>query len=278
MSIKNACCIWDFTLSCRAFTDGHLALIDTLREYCKKWCFQQEKGSETDYLHFQGRVSFKVKTRSPTILPKAHWSVTSNVNTDNEFYVMKPDTRVDGPWSDKTYTEPLYIPRQVSEHKNFLPWQSTAVDMSLNWDPRRIYTIFDDVGGVGKSTFAMWMLTHQRGRIIPFINNCKDLMRMVCDLPTSNCYIIDIPRSIKKNELRGLFAGIEMVKNGYAFDDRYTFKEKTFDSPIIWVFCNKLPKASYLSADRWLVFKIQDFQLKLYTPKPEDYASGKKRR
>lgn len=273
---QNACCVWDFTL--KAGTLNYKDIIDVLLLHCKKWCFQLEKGA-SGYIHFQGRVSLKTKSRKPFDLYNAHWSVTSNENMDNEFYVIKNETKIDGPWSDKTYSPPLYIPRQVREHKTFLPWQQTAVDMSSVWDPRCIYTIFDPVGGIGKSTFAMWMLTNGQGRIVPFINNCKDLMRMVCDLPISNCYIIDIPRSIKKTELRGLFAGIEMIKNGYAFDDRYSFKEITFDSPIIWVFCNKLPKQSYLSMDRWKTFTVVNNELVWYTPKPEDYASsGKKRR
>lgn len=275
--IQNACCVWDFTLPC-----GDLHYTDVaklLNENCKKWSFQQERGEKTGFIHFQGRVSLKVKCRKPFKLFNAHWSVTSGSNMDNDFYVCKEETRIDGPWSDKTYSKPMYIPRQVKEHETFLPWQATAVDMSENWDPRSINVIFDPTGNNGKSYFAMWMLTHGKGRIVPFINNCKDLMRMVCDLPISNCYIIDIPRSIKKTELRGLFAGIEMIKNGYAFDDRYTFKEITFDSPTIWVFVNKLPKLSYLSADRWKVYSIVNLHLVSYVPKAEDYASsGKKRR
>lgn len=274
--INNACCVWDFTLPCNDlhYTD----VIKVLSENCKKWSFQQERGEKTGFIHFQGRVSLKVKSRKPFKLFNAHWSVTTNENMDNDFYVCKDDTRIDGPWSDKTYRTPLYIPRQVKEHKTFLPWQATAVDMSEIWDPRSINVIFDPFGNNGKSFFAMWMLTHNKGRIVPFINNCKDLMRMVCDLPISKTYIIDIPRSIKKTELRGLFAGIEMIKNGYAFDDRYAFKEITFDSPTIWVFVNKLPKLSYLSADRWKVYTIVDLTLMPYEPQPEDYASGKKRR
>ena len=48
-------------------------------------------------------------------------------------------------------------------------------------------------------------------------NNYKDLMRMICDTPTSKCYLIDIPRSIEKDKLYGMFSAIEEIKGGYAW-------------------------------------------------------------
>ena len=76
------------------------------------------------------------------------------------------------------------------------------------------------------------------------------------DMPTSSLYLIDMPRSMSKSGLLGLYSAIEEVKNGYAFDDRYKFTEKIFDCPNIWIFTNTLPDRNLLSYDRWKLWEI----------------------
>jgi len=85
---------------------------------------------------------------------------------------------------------------------------------------------------------------------------------MVCDMPTSSSYLFDMPKSQNKDRLYGFFSGVETLKDGYAYDDRYVFKEKIFDCPNIWIFTNKLPEEDYLSKDRWRFWSIEDETLK----------------
>lgn len=82
------------------------------------------------------------------------------------------------------------------------------------------------------------------------------MMRMVMDTKKMRIYIIDLPRAMKKEHLFQFFSGIETLKDGYAYDDRYKFKEEYFDSPNIWVFMNIIPEESYLSTDRWKIWRI----------------------
>lgn len=95
---------------------------------------------------------------------------------------------------------------------------------------------------------------------------------MVCDMPTSTCYLIDLPRAMKKTNMVGLFSAIEEIKSGYAYDDRYKFVEKFFDCPNIWVFTNYIPDSEYLSADRWKIWQINKWskQLEEYNPEDDD--------
>src|SRR5690606_24730073 len=79
-----------------------------------------------------------------------------------------------------------------------------------------------------------------------------------------------IPKAIKKDQLCQFYAGIEEVKNGYAFDDRYKFREKWFDCPSIWIFTNKLPNLAMLSADRWKIWRVVDNKLIKYSDKEDD--------
>jgi hypothetical protein len=54
------------------------------------------------------------------------------------------------------------------------------------------------------------------------------------------------------------YSAVETIKDGYAYDDRYSFKEKVFDCPNIWIFCNVLPDLNLLSMDRWKIWDIDD--------------------
>jgi hypothetical protein len=75
--------------------------------------------------------------------------------------------------------------------------------------------------------------------------------------------MIDMPRAIKKDKLNGFYSAIESLKDGYAFDDRYKFVEKIFDSPCIWVFTNTYPDTDLLSEDRWKFWHVGGTELYL---------------
>ena len=122
-------CVWDFTFHVSGqHLDWHETeynvehvntwmeiekkkILEFLEEHCKKWTFQLERGEKTGKLHFQGRFSLKSKTRLTglvKLLPKAHFSVTSNENRTNCFYVEKEDTRIKGPWRDTDKKKPSH--------------------------------------------------------------------------------------------------------------------------------------------------------------------------
>lgn len=250
----SAICTWDFTLKAEGLS--HTDVLGKIEGIAKKWCFQKECG-ESGYVHYQGRVSLKLKTRKPeTIFTGIHWSPTSTENRDNDFYTCKEDTRIDGPWKDTD--EKIYIPRQIREITVLRPWQQQVIDMSKIWDKRHIDILYCPDGNSGKTTLKGYMRAYGLGRPLPFCNDFKDIMRMVMDMPTSKCYIIDMPRAINKDKLFQFYSAIEEIKNGYAYDDRYSFKEKNFDCPSVWVFTNVLPDRSYMSNDRWRIWRIQD--------------------
>ena len=115
--------MYDITLSCEKIELKQVK--DFLKEYCKKWCFQQEKGEKTGYLHWQIRGSLKNKVRMNVMMRYIKdafgyenvspdgLSRTSNENKDNDFYCLKEATRVDGPWKDTD--EEIFIPLQIEE-------------------------------------------------------------------------------------------------------------------------------------------------------------------
>lgn len=263
--MTNPICVYDFTIP---FDRVDLKeLINKLNKHSKKWAFQQEVGA-SGYDHWQGRLSLKVKKRRDEVialwnLKATRFSPTSNANKKNDFYVLKEDTRVDGPYLSTDYEE-IYIPRQIREISGLYPWQAKVIELSKVWDTRHIDLIVDPVGNVGKSILKGWMRSYRTGRVLPYANNYKDLLRMVCDMPTSTCYVIDMPKAIDKEKLGSLYSAIETIKDGYAYDDRYKFTEKVFDCPNIWIFTNVVPDMSYMSQDRWRFWSIVNKKLVPY--------------
>lgn len=203
-------------------------------------------------MYFKGVVELFKEFNSP------HFSQTTSSNWkmfDKE-YVTKGYTRVAGPWCHSD-PKPMVIPKQY-QIQTLRPWQQQVADSSTNIDPRAINLIFDEKGNHGKSTVVGYLCTRGLAQCIPFCNDFKDIMRMIMDKPKSSLYLIDLPRAIKKDKLFQLYAGIEIIKGGYCYDDRYSFQEMWFDTPSIWVFTNVLPDTSYLSEDRWRIWTINE--------------------
>lgn len=259
---KNACCTYDFTFFPKEEKDDHEWIITTLKNHCKSWSFQKEKGTETQKEHYQGRFSLKTKKRIANIpFTLGHYSITSKENRTNDFYVTKEDTRIEGPWSDKdTIT---YIPKQVREITSLYPWQQEIIDKAQEWDTRTINIVVCPNGNVGKSTLCSYMRAHSLGTPLPPINDYKDLLRMVYARAkdSGNCFLIDQPKSQNKDKLYGFYSAVETAKDGYAYDDRYSFKERIFDCPNIWVFTNTRPDINLLSRDRWCIWEIHNKHL-----------------
>lgn len=252
----NAVCVYDFT----SFLEKKDDIITLLKQYCKHWVFQQEECPTTLKKHFQGRLSLKVKERISGAIkkfPGLHLTITSSENKDNDFYVTKEDTRIDGPWKDTDDALKKYIPRQIRDIVELYPWQNRVIEDAKIWNTRHINVIIDKTGNNGKSTLKTYIGCHGIGRSIPFTNDYKDIMRIVMDTKKMPLYIIDIPRALRKDQLFQFFSGIETLKDGYAYDDRYSFREEYFDCPNIWIFMNKMPELDYMSKDRWRFYEIQ---------------------
>lgn len=270
IGMSNALAVWDFRVNADGLT--YQDIKTGLAGIAKHYVFQLEKG-DTGYLHFQGRISLMKKRRAEEkhILLKLfdkwqpnYLAPTTTDNKGNVFYVMKDDTKIEGPYTDKDVD--VYIPRQIREITDLRPWQLKIVEDAKKWDTRTINLLFDPNGNNGKSILKTYIGVYGIGRSIPFTNDYKDLMRMVMDTKKMSLYIIDIPRALKKDHMYNFFAGIETLKDGYAYDDRYVFKEEYFDCPNIWVFSNMVPDMSYMSNDRWKLWRIVDGDLKEYDP------------
>lgn len=260
MAQANPVAVWDFTLAVGDWTEATVKA-ELTPERVKKWAFQLERGDETGYIHFQGRVSLSNKRRThPTWLPGAHWSVTSSNARLEEFYVLKEDTRLAGPWTDRD-DPPPFIDDDVREAMAALrPWQETVLASMAPDAPRQfrqVNIIVDVTGNIGKTTVSDVARFRGHGTTLHAMDNAKDMMRQVMNKPKKGGYIIDLPRALPKKDLAQLYAAIESIKDGHAFDDRYKFTEEYFKKPVVWVFTNVRPDTALLSPDRWVFWEVE---------------------
>lgn len=238
-----------------------------LKKWAKNFAFQLEQGSETGYVHWQVRLRLIKKKRLSEVLNDVapiiggHWTVTSkNTHAKNSFnYVMKADTRIDGPWTDKDMVDPPKLTRQL---KTFLesekyPWQQTICELVVVPDDRKIHFIWDEKGNSGKSIFAEYLEYRGLACELPPLRAFEDLMQFAAGLADQKAYLIDMPRALKKDKLSEFYSGIECLKNGILWDKRYHAQKRRQDRPNVFVFANELPAFEFLSPDRWVVLEMR---------------------
>lgn len=282
--MSNPIYAYDFTLRAEDVDRGELS--ESLSEIAKKWVFQLEQGEENDYKHYQGRVSLHKKMRFSALLKlwrsishydHMHWSITSTNGAKAKWtYVMKAQTRLDGPWSNEENDLKLDSSWDVEK---YYPWQEKIIDMTAQKPNNRIVDcIIDETGNSGKTLLTMHLMCkYKRALRVPgTINDGDRLIQFVAQWEPKEVYTFDLPRAVPKRQLNGLYSAIEEVKNGYLYDTRYGkgkgAKLMTIAPPHIWVFTNTWPDLEKLSEDRWRFWKIVDKQLKRAYPEGDPNA------
>jgi hypothetical protein len=262
MTTKYTC--FDFTLKYdEAYTDAH-TLGKDLAEICKpKSTFQLER-SITGYDHWQGRVITKKQYREneirrigkETFLKGIHWSVTCNANKNNMDYVTKNYTRIEGPWEVKDFNKILTWQLKEFNTYGLWHWQQKIKDLCVVKDMRSIHLIYDQKGHCGKSLFCEYLEFNNIAEEVPPFRLMDDIFQWVHSVAGKNAYIFDMPRAMKKDRLGDFYSGIEIIKNGVAYDKRYNAKKIRFNRPQVFVFTNTLPVMEFMSKDRWKIWTI----------------------
>lgn len=276
--IKSQIVVWEFRAN-RDTYESPQTLMELLKKLAKKWTFQLERGSNTGYEHYQGRMSLWKPKRGPELkalmdgmgmaVPEYCQPTTTKEHKNEAFYVLKEDTRIDGPWTNKDVAQ--YIPRQY-RNIDLYPWQQEVIESKNLFNERIVDCIVDVEGCNGKSTLAS-IADLRCGCIdMPTVSDGKELIQSMCDILIAQdnrapgIVFFDMPRAQSKEKLGGLYMAIEQIKKGKVWDFRHSYKEWWFDSPRIWIFCNEPPKMSLLSRDRWRFHKIVDGRLEAHFP------------
>lgn len=256
MASLNPIYVFDITLKAEKISK------DDLKAWCikhaKKWVFQLEKG-ESGYEHWQIRVSLKEKTRNiiPSLpIKEGHASPTSTAGSKGFTYVMKDETRIEGPFTDRD--EPLYIPARFRD-VNLKEWQRICLQEITEMSQRKIMLLQEPDGNMGKSFFAQYLkFRHNWIKLPPTLTTANDFMRAVMNLIGERRVVpgivCDIPRSVSKKHLWSIAQALEALKDGECYDERYGYKSWDFEPCPIVVCTNWQPDNEIFSHDRWMYF------------------------
>lgn len=240
--------------------DGQRRFSAMLALHSKKWVFQLERGEESGRLHFQARVSLKVRSSKLAVRNMflgCHITAESTRAGDTgagEFYCMKADTREKGPWSDKDIVP--YIDEQYDIGGHLRMWQEEAVRLLDVQTKRQILIIVDPIGNMGKTVFAHWLCLFYNARFIPpHCQSGDEIMQFchgICRAGEQYTIVIDMPRAIDFGRFApALFSALETIKGGYLYDKRYKAQVKYIKPPLMVCFTNAMPALHLLTADRW---------------------------
>lgn len=263
----NALAVWDVRWNAKGIEKDDI--IKELEGVAKKYVFQLEEG-DGGYRHYQGRISLIKKRRHkekhlllklfkkhpPQYLEPTCNEEAGGFNSGDSFYCMKEDTRVAGPWKDTDEVKVLTKQMQLFEVMDYRPYQESLLKMATIFDMRKIDLIYDPLGNIGKSVFAEHLEYLGIAEEIPPFRMMDDIFQWVATRPIKQCYLVDMPRGMKKDKLGDFYSGIEVIKNGVAYDKRYKAHKIRFDRPRVFVFTNSLPNFTFMSKDRWNVWNV----------------------
>lgn len=260
------CKWWDFTMF--VHTEA-LSLAwpvskvkDVLKVIADKYAFQLEAG-ESGKLHYQGRMRLKDKQRESTIYKSFPAHLSRSVCQNIETYVQKEETRVAGPWHH--YDPVLTGDAIVIESKGMNAWQRGIWEILQTNDNRKVDVIIDEVGGKGKSSFSRYLGESNLACKMPYIGDADIMIKSLCAKISGwrsegradpKIVVIDVPRSTCMKAEHKFWAAVEMIKDGYLYETRYTFSEVYFTPPRVLVLMNQKPAVENLSKDRWSLWMV----------------------
>lgn len=241
-----------------------------LEKWGKRWCFQLERGEDKGKLHFQCRVELQKKARAGTVASRIRgWLELRGCDpaedvhvrpehdaAAHEFYCMKEDTRVAGPWADR----PIYRGGDLTVMEKPFPWQQTVMDsISGDADDRTINWIVQPEGCIGKSKLCKFLRYNKKAARVP-LGTATQLKTFVIALGPWPAYLVDLPRVRGSQESqKDLFSALEEIKNGDITSAMYgKVQEMMMMPPHVWIFSNEEPNRAFASADRWRVWAIDE--------------------
>jgi len=127
-------------------------------------------------------------------------------------------------------------------------WQSDLLEtVSRPPDARKVLWYVDEVGGTGKSMFA---LSHPSCYVVTGGKHADIIYAYAFE----SVVFFDWPRDA---EDRFPYSMVESFKNGYALSTKYEVRRLRFEVPHVVVFSNFQPDRTKLSADRWDIHNIR---------------------
>ena len=245
----------------------------------KNYVFQLEQGKNEWNLHFQCRIRLKKKVRCQQLAKDigkhldevfesekdyfSKWirsSPTSNACRDFK-YVMKDESRISGPWSDKHLSD-LELSDMIHVDRLY-HWQKYLFDNVLtkgrrneyNSDGRKIIFLVDRLGSAGKSELVRTLMTQRNDvQYVPSCGTASQFKNGLAEAGAFRNYVLDLPRvKPRMEQLSDLASTLEDISNGFISGVMYgKVKHLIMNRPNIVVSGNWFFPRHLLSKDRFI--------------------------
>ena len=187
---------------------------DYYEKFYSEYIYQREVGKKSGRSHYQGYHRYKHKDgiRCSTLATEIRawfeeydWLTSIDVSPASnkgklylKAYAMKEDTRVDGPWMDKSY-EPPILKYDESDIKcietNPRKYQVQILErLATDPHPRTINVLVDPTGNIGKTTLQKYLDYKGRSCQVP-PGTASQIRAYVCSQPPCRTYMHNINRS-----------------------------------------------------------------------------------
>lgn len=223
---------------------------------------QEEIGPDTGRYHINGFVGFEPAKRFREIeaLRQISWCrSTSASEKSNKKYCSKTESAVPG---GLFWHKGFPVVTQIKDYPDLWGWQRWVWDLVKHKceDTRTIYWFYDKEGNNGKTTLVRALMYHMNA--FKFSGKTTDVNNRLVNMrnPPNIC-LINITRS--KEEYIN-YDSLEEVKDACPDTGKYEGGQKLFDSPHVLVFANRLPEFDKLTRDRWVVYELNNREMKLY--------------
>lgn len=258
---------------------GNTKLVAKRGSSSKKWCFTwfneiislgsiinmfeegdkvivgEEHCPTTQRVHYQGYVQFKIKCRPiekmAQKMPGAHWEKARGSEEQNIIYCSK---------ENKYVVIGFIVPKKKIDPLDGLilhKWQKKILTMISERciDTRKIYWYWSEKGSIGKTALAKHICMHHNAIYVQ--GKANDIKSAIAtwlkEKKELDIAIFAFPRTVEDYVS---YDALESVKDGIFFNGKYESGMCTFNSPHVIVFANFEPDKSKLSADRWVIKRL----------------------
>lgn len=212
-----------------------------------------EKG-ENGTPHLQGVIRFESARTFQSVkkmLERAHIEKCQKWNASKN-YCSKDGEMI------RTITDTLtHRVRDPLSEKELYPFQKRVLDlMTQESDERSILWFWEPTGGAGKTSLAKSLCIRYPKEILYLSGKTNDIKFAVASFTEKNTLkmaIFDFTRTVEDYVP---YEALESIKNGIFFSGKYEARMCVFESPHVVCFANFPPCESKLSADRWVIERI----------------------
>lgn len=169
----------------------------------------------------------------------------------------------------------------IKSVEDMYPWQKQMYDLIMQKpDDRRVWWIANTEGCKGKTQFIKYMMLKDPKKVLWCNGSGKssDILHVLLrqmETWRGDTIIMNLARSVSSaSELTQVYTVIENIKDGMIFDTKYEGGMMLMPNLHVIVMSNVYPNLNSLTADRWMIYDINDKNEIIPATKPTHLGYG----